>query len=909
MKLRVLIFMLILMPVLGLRADVGDGMDFKLVREEFGVQEYELLSNGLRVLLLEDHSFPVLSVNVTYQVGSRNEVEGKTGTAHFLEHMMFKGSGNYNRESETPIAPMFEQIGAEINAVTSMDYTNYYEVLPSEWVHLALDIEADRMRGALLRDKDIQFEKNVVLNELQHRENSPMVKLYQKLWNEAYQKHPYRRPVIGLEEDIKNMSEQDFRDFYNQYYWPNNAVLTLVGDFDSKSVLKLIGEKFGSLERASFEIPSVLEKEPEQTELRRFELKTEDQVNVVMIGVQSVSGTDPQYIPLDVLSRVLTGGKTSRLYSLVEEGLAVEVMSMPPDTKDKGLFLIYVVLSSEADHRVVEDRILSVLDEMKLKGVSEEELTRAVKQIEVDTYFAQDGAVQVASELVKSIAVGDWSLFHRYVPQLKEVTTKQILNKLNTFFQKEKMTIGYLLSQSDAGQGTGAVSLSDLKNVQEPPRVGEPEIFNQVLNSKSEVNTNFASRVKSSEVSGAKVMSFKTQNDNIVQIVGSFQGAGSVFTDNPLLSYLTASMLDKGTQNKSKIEIAEILGDRGAEIAFSTDYKRVSFDASCLREDLDLVVSMISEQLREPLFDSKEFERVKQHTEVLIKHQMTNTGSLGYSELSRIVYDPAHPGYDLPFEEQINILNKTTLDDVKTFFEKQYSPTQFLFVTVGDVEHGASVSAFEKHFGSWEDKNMISNFDSSVQLKDKSRKYIPVKGKRNLDVFFAHVMPLNRMSPDYIPLSFSNFVLGGNFSSRLSTKVRHERGLTYSISSNVAGVTNDLEGVWLIRMISFPEILEQGIEETMKEVGRFREEGISDIEMKQRKNTIVGRFKTSLSTTHDIANSIIRMEELELGIDYLDQYPQLIKDLNLEEVNRVIQKYYHPDKINIVVAGDKEIEK
>ena len=231
--------------------------NFDFIKTSGDIDEFILSKNGLRVLLLEDHSAPVTTLMVTYHVGSRNEAIGYTGSTHLLEHLMFKGSKNYNKEKGTAIWTELQSIGAQINATTWNDRTNYFEVVPSEHLEKAIAIESDRMRYAFLKDEDRQPEMTVVRNEFERGENSPFDVLDKNIWATAYQAHPYHHSTIGWKSDIENVSTERLKEFYNTYYWPNNATVTIIGDIDKNNSLNLVNEYFGQHSKSTHDIPYV----------------------------------------------------------------------------------------------------------------------------------------------------------------------------------------------------------------------------------------------------------------------------------------------------------------------------------------------------------------------------------------------------------------------------------------------------------------------------------------------------------------------------------------------------------------------------------------------------------------------------------------------------------------------------
>jgi len=300
---------------------------FKFVKSSGGIEEYTLQKNDLAVLVLEDHSAPVATFMVTYHVGSRNEAIGYTGSTHLLEHLMFKGSRNFNKEKGTAIWTELQNIGAQINATTWNDRTNYFEVVPSEHLERAIAIEADRMRFAFLRDEDRQPEMTVVRNEYERGENSPFDVLDKNIWATAYLAHPYHHSTIGWRSDIENISTKRLQEFYHTYYWPNNATATIIGDFNKAEALALVRNYFGEHNASKNNIPEMYTEEPEQEGPRRTVVKRAGQTGVVGVGHKTQEGLHEDTYAFQLLGKILSEGKTSRFYrTIVDRGLATSLL-------------------------------------------------------------------------------------------------------------------------------------------------------------------------------------------------------------------------------------------------------------------------------------------------------------------------------------------------------------------------------------------------------------------------------------------------------------------------------------------------------------------------------------------------------------------------------------------------------
>ncbi|MBT3479605.1 MAG: insulinase family protein [Candidatus Marinimicrobia bacterium] len=419
---------------------------FEFIKASGGIEEYTLKKNNLTVLVLEDHSAPVATFMVTYHVGSRNEAIGYTGSTHLLEHLMFKGSRNYNKEKGTAIWTELQNIGAQINATTWNDRTNYFEVVPSEHLERAIAIEADRMRFAFLKDEDRQPEMTVVRNEFERGENSPFDVLDKNIWAAAYQAHPYHHSTIGWRSDIENISTERLQEFYHTYYWPNNATATLIGDFNKKEALALIKKYFGEHGASENSIPGMYTEEPEQEGPRRTVVSRVGQTGVVGVGHKSPEGLHIDTYAFQLLGKILSEGKTSRFYkSIIDKGLATSLFMYDFPFKDNGMFITYAFLTPDTDHQKVEDIILLEYKKITEKGISEEELNRAKAQTRASVAFSRDGSYSVASALNEAIAIGDWMFYTTYLDCIKKVTTKDLMCVAKKYLVEDKRTTGWFV--------------------------------------------------------------------------------------------------------------------------------------------------------------------------------------------------------------------------------------------------------------------------------------------------------------------------------------------------------------------------------------------------------------------------------------------------------------------------------
>ena len=408
------------------------------------VQEFTL-DNGLKVLLLEDHKSPAVTFQVWYRVGGRNEKDGKSGLAHFLEHMMFKGTPSTGPEEYSRI---IAKNGGRSNAFTSSDMTVYFATMSRDKIGIELDLEADRMANALLGDTYFQPEKKVIQEERRLRtDDNPASALSEVASAVAFMVHPYRRPVVGWMEDIENLTRQDLVDFYKLYYAPNNAFIVVVGDFSSAEIMPKIRAAFGKIPRGA-EPPKVAVQEPEQRGERRVIFKKEAELPFVLMFYHAPNLKSPDNFALDVLSVVLAGGRSSRLYhELVYEKRLVRSV----DADYSGVSIDPMGLSITAqllpgvEPAKVEPEIDRLLEKVKAELITERELQKAKNQIEAAFIFAQDSIFGQAMKIGYYEAAGGWRQMDSYLGGIRKVTREDIRRVARQYLDADRRTVGTLI--------------------------------------------------------------------------------------------------------------------------------------------------------------------------------------------------------------------------------------------------------------------------------------------------------------------------------------------------------------------------------------------------------------------------------------------------------------------------------
>ncbi|ADE53437.1 M16 family metallopeptidase [Coraliomargarita akajimensis] len=887
------------------------GVEF--VRSLDGIEEYQLSSNGLSILLIPNESLPVASVMVTYQVGSRNEVTGTTGATHILEHMMFKGTDNYNSEDGlkgTDYSNQMERIGARSNATTYFDRTNYYAVLPSEYVPLAIELEADRMRNLRITEQDLASEMTVVRNEYERGENSPVRTLIKEIYAAAFVAQPYGHPTIGWLSDIENTSPEKLRAFYDTYYWPENTYLSIIGGFDRTSTLKAIVEHYGSISSAPQAIPQVDTIEPEQLGARRLQLERAGQVGVVAIAYKVPEGTHKDWAALWLLEQIIGADKTGRLYrALEDQGKASATFTFAPQLRDPSLFFFAAYLTPDATHEDTEAIMLQEIQKVIANGVSEDELQRAKAVIRAETVYGRDGPYMIASELNEAIAMGDWSRYIDLPKEIESVSAEELQRVAKDYFVTRRSTTGWFVPQTPtASLSKGSSRMAGIQYFRDP-ELGENPIVRPERNQAQAAGTavgkqvDFASQMQRTQIGPIDLVAIDMPIQDVVSFVGSFAaGSSKSPSEQPMLASLTASMLDKGTEKNDRFAIAERLDSLGASIEFDAGAHSLGFSGKFLSKDAGIIMSMLAEQLRSPAFDAEVLATLKARQKASLLHASQSTDFLADAAISRQLYSPEHPNYQAPIEELIADLEATDISAIKAFHSEFYGPASMQLVFVGDVDFDQLSAAVETAFGDWSGGADYTT-TASGQLGNRAlNQEIVVEDKASVSVRYAHNTGLRRTDDDYLPFMVGNYILGGSFHSRLMTEVRKNRGLTYDVRSGHSGDIMTA-GHWTLSASFAPSMMQQGLQATKEVVEEWHAKGVTEAEVEAAIQTLSGSYMVRLSTTGSVAGQVHSFLQRGLPADYVDRYPERLRAITVDQVNAAIRQYVDPAKLIRVEAG------
>jgi len=416
---------------------------------------------------------------------------------------------------------------------------------------------------------------------------------------------------------------------------------------------------------------------------------------------------------------------------------------------------------------------------------------------------------------------------------------------------------------------------------------------------------NLASRIQDRTAGPARLLTLQTSIEGVVSWHGSFVANPNLSDGDGLRQELTVSLLDKGTEQRDRFEIAQVLEDCGAKLNLSSDGLFVDVSGRALAKDLPKVMDVLAEMLRAPAFDPDEFEKARVQAAADIRRRMEKTGAQAASALTQRLFEPGHPNYSTPPQEQLQRLQALTVDDLRAYHNAHVGAHEWTLAVVGDLEHDAVASVVAEAFDGWSPHDAPATHKTEGADLEPGRSTVPMPDKANVDVRMGHALPLRRDDEAYPALYVGNYILGGNFSARLMNTVRDEMGLTYHIGSALAGISTRYDGYWQTKITLSHDALDDGVEATRGVIQTFVEEGATAEELEAKKTTITGSYTVGLATTHRLAQSILTTAERGFEMDYLDRFPEEIEALTLEAVNDAVRTYLRPDAMHEALAGTR----
>jgi zinc protease len=858
------------------------------------VQE-TILDNGLKVLIKPVRTAPAVSMYVWYKVGSRNEKKGETGLAHQLEHLMFKGT----KARPVQFGQFFNLLGAQANAFTTFDTTAYYATTGADKLDALLQLESDRMVNTVAGPEQLASEKTVVLSELDGYRNSPDSVLSDKVQETAFTTHPYRQTPIGDRNDVVNFTAKMAQDFYQQNYGPNNATLVIVGNVDPKTTLEKVKATFGQVPARAKPATS-FPQEPPQTEERRVTVKQPGSIPILEMLYHAPKSTDPDIYALDLLDNVLNVGRSSRMYkALVETGIAASVSGGISPQVDPGWYNLEAIPNSNTSLETLQQKMDAVLEKVKKEKVTPEELRRAKETARVSTFLGNDSIENQAQALGYFETIyGDWRVIDKLSERYGKVTQEDLLRVAQKYLAPTNRTVGNFIPTSQGGSASAAASPGKPESFSPGAPIDPATLAKYLPPLPKTSNTQVAKPERGVLPNGLTYLILPNRSAPTVSIQIDLN-AGSGFDPKAKagLSNLTAGLLTSGTKTKSASEIARLLDNEGIKFGGGVRREKASLSAQALSEDTEKVLKIGADVLINPSFPLDEFNRAKARTLVGLKAELDDPGSVARRDFYQSLFPENHPFHSQPLPESIQSL---TPADLNKFHQQYYRPDNGTLVVVGDVDPAQVKGWIAKYMGTWKAQGKPLPLTATTPKPNPKETVVELLGKQQTEVFLG-APGLSRKDPDFYAAQVLNQILGGDtLSSRLGKRVRDQLGLTYGVYS--AFVTGKLVGPFIVVMQTNPKDTEKAIDETLKEINRFRTDGPTDLELANAKRSLIYEFPLEFLSNDNLGDIILSQEEYGLGRDYPERFNSLVDSVDQAAVKRVAERVLDPTLFTKVIV-------
>ncbi|MBF2007595.1 MAG: insulinase family protein [Chlorogloeopsis fritschii C42_A2020_084] len=874
-----------------------------------------VLENRLTILTKEVHSAPVVTVQVWYKVGSRNEEPGVNGIAHQLEHMMFKGTKN----RPIQFGRLFSALGSDSNAFTSYDQTAYYNTAERDKLNALLELEADRMENALIDAEQLANEKRVVISELQGYENDPEYRLSQAVLRAVFPKHPYGLPIGGTKADVEKFQVQQLQKYYQEFYSPDNAILVIVGDFDTAKTLTAVKEIFGKIQKKDRQDTG----NQEDTETLRhgdtgnmfdnFSASSslvlrEPGANALLYTVYPLPAANHPDVPaLDVMDYILTEGRNSRLYqALVESGLATDLTGYVTSLREGGWYELSVTAASNRGLKKIDSVMQKAIAHLAQTGVTKAELNRAQAQLEANVILENRDITSQAMLLGNNeTTTGDYSYTDSYLAAIREVTVQDVQRVANKYLQQKARTVGFfepsrIQAENNSNAKPSSTQASENFSSGSTKLSGEVAKYLPVV----DVTTTPVTSTLPQQFTlpnNLRVLLLPDRSTPTVTLSGNIK-AGAEFdpADKAGLASLVAENLMNGTKIRDVHTLANILDERGASLEFDTYREGVEIEGKSLAGDLPILLQILGDVVKNATFPAKELELSRQQALTDLKQELDDPAEVAQRIFIQTLYPQNHPLHSFPTQKSLRQIRR---QDVIDFKEKHYRPDKMVLTLVGDFAPAQVRSLIETEFGAWQVSGEAPKLQyPTVKTPDKIIRVHPVLPGKTQAVTVLGNTGIKRQDPRYYAALILNQILGGDtLSSRLGTEIRDRQGLTYGIYSTFQ--TGKNVGIFLIEMQTAPEDTNRAIDSTRRLIAEIHQQGVSAEELETAKRNAIGNYNVSLANPEDLSSRILMNEVYGLDKEELRSFTSKIAAVTLEQVNRAARELLHPDKIVVVTAG------
>lgn len=874
------------------------------------IESYRL-PNGLKVALHRDSSVPRVTVCVAYHVGSKNERAGRTGFAHFFEHMMFRGTKNVPNY-DIPL----QETGAQSNAFTSEDMTVYFETVSTEYLERALYLEAERLAflPTALDQSKFETEREVVKNERrQSVDNVPYGLVDETLLARVFPKgHPYSWSVIGSMKDLNAASLDDLKAFFAEYYHPANATLCLVGDFDPDQARALIKRYFEPLAPGKPAAPVKARKA--DLEPTRVELADEVKLPRIHWAWPSVADDHPDAAALDLLSVILAGGETSRLYkSLVRDLRLAKDVAAGSDTKEiDGMFQLQATASEGKPTEEIEKVFAREIARLKAESPSPDELARGLARHETAAYSRLTRSIGRAITIGTGFAqYDDPEHYRKEFARYFKVTPDDIRRVAETYLADAKVVVLVRpVRQGEAKSEAAPVgpepSDAPSANSRAPRRPAPGLDWSKLPGPASPIPFHPPGFVRKTLANGIDLWIAPWKTLPLVQVtLQAPVGTGDDPAGKSGLAGLTARLLDQGTKTKTATELAEAFEKLGAGVRVAAGADDIGVGTAVLARNLEPTLTLLAEMLESPRFDPRDFEREKALQLASLLQGPDDVSWIARRVLPILMHGPDHP-YGKPASGYTETVKGLTLDDVRAFHASGFGPKGTNLIVTGDVDPDALTALLERTLGRWKAANHGPGPRPDSQAKyEPGTVYLVDKPGAVQSVINVGRRWVDRRDSRYMATLVGNHLLGEDFLSRLNQNLREEHGYTYGAGS--AFSFHRSKSVWRVSTSVRTDATAPALMEILKELDSLpAAKPITPLELGQARSAEARSFPENFESPSGIAGELAELAEFDLPADTLDTFLPDLEKVSLAEVQKSMAEVVAPAERLILVVGDRK---
>jgi zinc protease len=874
------------------------------------------LSNGLKVYAIRDTGTSNVSVQVWYNVGSKDDPAGRSGFAHLFEHLMFKATRNLPPETFDRLT---EDVGGNNNASTSDDYTEYHETVPANHLQRLLFAEADRMANLVVDPANFASERDVVKEELRGDFARPYGKLFSAYTSAvSYSRHPYARSTIGSIANLDSAGIDDVRAFHAVYYRPDNAVLVVSGNFDPVQLDAWVNQYFATIKRPAGKIPRVTVTEPPRTHATRYTVyEPNTPLPAVVIGYPVPADNDPDNPALTVMNAILSTGESSRLYeSLVyRDQLAAQAQSFVDTKQGPGNLFVFAMMAGGKPVAAGEAALRAQIAKLRDTAVTAEELTEAKNQILTAALLGRETAEGKGRALASSVIIdGDPRTSDRQLAAIQRITAADVQRVARKYLRDDaSATITYQSPEAaPAGSKGDTIAIAptvQVANLTPPAHIATPElaaVADRIAPPKA--GAAVAAAIPSPNefrlANGLRVVVVERHELPLLSAALVTNGGGA---DDPAtrsgLADLTADVMTKGTTTRSATQIAREIEALGGSISSDAGWDGSDVDVTIKSDQAGPALAILADVAQHPVFAAEEVERARAQAIDGVSVTMKDPGQLSGLVAARAVFGDAPYGH--PLSGTPASLKAITPAEIRAAYAKAWHADAATLILVGDITPAQAKVLAETNFGAWSAPAGATAPAPVAGAYPAPRIIVvdmPDAGQAGVVVARPGIA---RSDPNYYPASVANAVLGGGYSSRLNSEIRIKRGLAYGASSslNAHRGPGTLSARTQTKNPTAPDTVAIMIEQ-MKRLGT---EPVPAAELETRKAVLIGGFGRASETTGGIAGVLGQYVLEGVPLDELKRFVPAVTAVDPAAVQAAARAVIDPARASVVVVGDAKL--